>query len=52
MGGERGRILLIMLAAVVALTLGETALAKVMKQTARAGGDWKPECFGFAKDRG
>jgi|SRR5579885_1530002 uncharacterized membrane protein len=40
MGGERGRILLIMLAAVVALTLGETALAKGMKQTVRAGGDW------------
>ena len=40
MGGERGRILLIMLAAVVALSLGETALARGMKQAGRAGGSW------------
>ncbi len=48
MGGERGRILLIMLAAVIALTLGETALAKGMKQTARAGGDWIAQALAVA----
>jgi uncharacterized membrane protein len=50
MGGERGRILLIMLAAVVALTLGETALAKGMKQTAREGGDWIAQAFAVARN--
>ena len=39
---ERGRVLLIMLAAVVALALGETALAKGMKQAARDGGAGSP----------
>jgi drug/metabolite transporter (DMT)-like permease len=48
MGGERGRVLLIMLAAVLALTLGETALAKGMKQTAREGGDWFAQAFAVA----
>ena len=37
---ERGRVLLIMLAAVVALALGETALAKGMKQAGRAQESW------------
>jgi uncharacterized membrane protein len=50
MGAERGRILLIMLAAVVVLTLGETALAKGMKQTARAGGDWAAQALGVARN--
>ena len=36
----RIQVLLIMLAAVVALALGETALAKGMKQTARVEGTW------------
>jgi drug/metabolite transporter (DMT)-like permease len=36
----RGRILLIMLAAVLALALGETALSKGMKQTGRLSGGW------------
>jgi uncharacterized membrane protein len=50
MGGERGRILLIMLAAVVALALGETALAKGMKQSARAGGAWTAQDFAIARN--
>jgi drug/metabolite transporter (DMT)-like permease len=50
MGGERGRILLIMLAAVVALTLGETALAKGMKQTIREGGDWIAQALAIARN--
>ena len=50
MGGERGRILLIMLAAVIALTLGETALAKGMKQTARADGDWTDQALAVARN--
>jgi drug/metabolite transporter (DMT)-like permease len=40
MSDDRGRVLLIMLAAVLALALGETALAKGMKQTARVEGSW------------
>jgi drug/metabolite transporter (DMT)-like permease len=36
----RGRVLLIMLVAVVALALGETLLSKGMKQIGRAGGGW------------
>jgi uncharacterized membrane protein len=50
MGGERGRILLIMLAAVIALTIGETALAKGMKQTARAAGDWTAQVLAVARN--
>jgi drug/metabolite transporter (DMT)-like permease len=50
MGGERGRILLIMLAAVVALTLGETALAKGMKQTTREGGDWMAQALAVVRN--
>jgi drug/metabolite transporter (DMT)-like permease len=40
MSADRGRILLIMLVAVVALALGETALAKGMKQAGRAEAGW------------
>jgi drug/metabolite transporter (DMT)-like permease len=36
----RGRILLIMLVAVVALAVGETLLSKGMKQTGRTSGRW------------
>lgn len=50
MGGERGRVLLIMLAAVIALTLGETALARGMKQTARAGGEWTAQVLAVARN--
>ena len=37
---ERGRILLIMLVAVVALAIGETLLSKGMKQVDRREGSW------------
>jgi drug/metabolite transporter (DMT)-like permease len=40
MGHGRVQVLVIMLAAVVVLALGETALAKGMKQTARVEGSW------------
>jgi drug/metabolite transporter (DMT)-like permease len=40
MSAGRGRILLIMLVAVVAMAVGETFLAKGMKQTGRSGGRW------------
>jgi drug/metabolite transporter (DMT)-like permease len=36
----RGRVLLIMLVAVVALSVGETLLAKGMKQIGQTGGGW------------
>jgi drug/metabolite transporter (DMT)-like permease len=38
--GERGRILLIMLVAVVALAVGETLLSKGMKQVGKSDGGW------------
>ena len=47
--GERGRVLLIMAAAVIALTLGETALAKGMKQTAEAEG-WLGQVWAIARN--
>jgi drug/metabolite transporter (DMT)-like permease len=37
---ERGRILIIMLIAVVALAVGETLLSKGMKQAGRGGDGW------------
>jgi drug/metabolite transporter (DMT)-like permease len=40
MSADRGRVLLIMVVAVVALALGETALAKGMKQTGRTEVGW------------
>ncbi len=40
MTAASGRFFLIMLAAVVALAAGETALSKAMKQTASQGGKW------------
>jgi drug/metabolite transporter (DMT)-like permease len=40
MPGGRGGVLLIMLASVVALALGETALSKGMKQIGRLQGGW------------
>jgi drug/metabolite transporter (DMT)-like permease len=40
MSVERSRILLIMLASVVALATGETALSKGMKQAGRIDGGW------------
>lgn len=50
MGGDRGRILLIMLAAVIALSLGETALARGMKQTAGATGGWLAQAAAVARN--
>ncbi len=50
MGGERGRILLIMLAAVIALSLGETALARGMKQAARGGGGWMTQALAVVRN--
>jgi drug/metabolite transporter (DMT)-like permease len=50
MHGARSRILLIMLAAVLALTLGETALAKGMKQSAREGGSWLSQAVAVARN--
>ena len=40
-----GRIFLIMLAAVVALAVGETALSKAMKQTAGQEGGWTTQAL-------
>jgi drug/metabolite transporter (DMT)-like permease len=50
MGVERGRVLLILLAAVIALSLGETALARGMKQAARHGGDWLAQALAVARN--
>ncbi len=50
MGGDRGRILLIMLAAVAALTLGETALAKGMKQNSGIGGGWPAQAMAVVRN--
>ena len=38
-----------MLAAVIALSLGETALARGMKQAARVGGDWVAQGLAVAR---
>ena len=43
MSAGRGRILLIMLAAVVALAIGETGLSKGMKQVGHAPGGWRAQ---------
>jgi drug/metabolite transporter (DMT)-like permease len=40
MPAGRVRVVLIMLIAVIALSVGETLLSKGMKQVGRAGGDW------------
>jgi transporter family protein len=46
----RGWILLIMLAAVLALAVGETALAKGMKQTGRIGGGWVEQALAVLRN--
>ena len=46
----RGRILLIMLVAVVALAIGETLLAKGMKQAGRAEAGWRAEVVAVARN--
>jgi uncharacterized membrane protein len=48
MSGSRGRILLIMLAAVVALAVGETLLSKGMKRAGRAEGGWSQQVAAVA----
>jgi drug/metabolite transporter (DMT)-like permease len=46
----RGRILLIMLVAVVALAVGETLLSKGMKQIGRAGGGWLDQTIAVVRN--
>jgi drug/metabolite transporter (DMT)-like permease len=46
---ERGRILIIMLIAVVALAVGETLLSKGMKQAGRGGDGWAPLAAGVIR---
>ncbi|MHC5541384.1 hypothetical protein ACYOEI_24450, partial [Singulisphaera rosea] len=45
MPSERAWILLIMLVAVLALSVGETFLSKGMKQTAEAPPGWRPQAI-------
>jgi drug/metabolite transporter (DMT)-like permease len=47
---DRGRVLLIMMAAVIALSLGETALARGMKQAARDGDGWIAQALAVARN--
>ena len=46
----RGRVLLIMLVAVIALAVGETLLSKGMKQVGRAGGGWLDQTTAVARN--
>jgi drug/metabolite transporter (DMT)-like permease len=46
----RARILLIMLAAVLALAVGETALSKGMKQVGRIDGGWVAQVMAVARN--
>jgi drug/metabolite transporter (DMT)-like permease len=50
MGGDRGRVLLTLLAAVIALSLGETALARGVKRAAREGGEWLAQALAVARN--
>ena len=50
MPAARGRILLIMLVAVVALAVGETLLSKGMKQIGRSGGGWLDQAMAVARN--
>jgi drug/metabolite transporter (DMT)-like permease len=50
MSAERGRILVIMLGAVVALALGETLLAKGMKRTGRTEGGWTAQATAVLRE--
>jgi drug/metabolite transporter (DMT)-like permease len=47
----RGRILLIMFVAVLALSVGETALSKGMRQTGSAGGGWAAHGLAVLRNR-
>ncbi len=46
----RGRVLLIMLVAVLALAVGETLLSKGMKQVGRAGGGWLDQTLAVSRN--
>jgi drug/metabolite transporter (DMT)-like permease len=50
MSVDRGRILLIMLVAVVALAVGETFLSKGMKQTGRPDGGWADQALAVVRN--
>ncbi|HKI20189.1 MAG TPA: hypothetical protein VKA15_20030, partial [Isosphaeraceae bacterium] len=47
---ERGRIIIIMLAAVMALAAGETALSKGMKQAGRNEGGWAAQALAVVRN--
>jgi drug/metabolite transporter (DMT)-like permease len=49
MGRSHGRILLILLVAVVALAAGETLLAKGMKQSGQIAGGWTAQAAAVAR---
>ena len=46
----RGRVLVIMLVAVIALAVGETLLSRGMKQVGRAGGGWLDQAMAVARN--
>ena len=50
MPAGRGRVLLIMLVAVIALAVGETLLSKGMKQVGRAGGGWLEQTMAVVRN--
>jgi len=50
MSVERGRIIIIMLAAVMALAAGETALSKGMKQAGRIEGGWAAQALAVVRN--
>ena len=50
MSAGRGRVLLIMLVAVVALAVGETFLSKGMKQAGRSGGGWTDQAVAVVRN--
>jgi drug/metabolite transporter (DMT)-like permease len=50
MPAARGRVVVIMLVAVVALAVGETLLSKGMKQIGRAGGGWLEQTMAVARN--
>jgi bacterial/archaeal transporter family protein len=50
MSTGRGRVLVIMLVAVVALAVGETLLSRGMKQVGRAGGGWFDQTSAVARN--
>ncbi len=47
---ERGRVFILMFAAVVALSLGETALARGVKSPVESRGDWIGQAWAIARN--